>query len=408
MIPTTFYLDCRAVKEGSPAPLKVRMTFKKRTLLVSLGLKILPVQWDAVTSHIVNHPKKKQLNDYITIRLAQINTELMRLEIEGKLKTFSPTELRILLEGKEDVSDRNKGNFVKKYLAFAATRNAEGTRTAYRTTLARLEAFDKDLAKRSFEDIDKDYLMRFDGFLALTNCRNARNVHYRNIRAVFNDAIDDEITTAYPFRKFKLRTEPTRKRSLTVQQLRTLRDYPVEEWQRKYRDIFMLMFYLIGVNAVDLFNAPKDAVMNGRLEYVRSKTHKGYSIKIEPEAQEIIDRYAGEEHLLDIMDGHKNYKDWLHRMGIALKSIGSSTRSGKGGKKSVTPLFPDLSQYWCRHTWATLAAELDIPKETIAAGLGHGGNSVTDIYIRYDYKKVDAANRRVIDFVNSEDGESAV
>lgn len=84
---------------------------------------------------------------------------------------------------------------------------------------------------------------------------------------------------------------------------------------------------------------------------------------------------------------------------IALKQIGPTERHGLGGRKTRYPLFPDLSQYWCRHTWATMAAELDIPKETIAAGLGHGGNTVTDIYIRFDQKKVDDANRRIIDYL---------
>ena len=45
------------------------------------------------------------------------------------------------------------------------------------------------------------------------------------------------------------------------------------------------------------------------------------------------------------------------------------------------------------------AASLDIPKETIAAALGHGGNTVTDIYIDFDRRKVDEANRRVLDWV---------
>lgn len=56
--------------------------------------------------------------------------------------------------------------------------------------------------------------------------------------------------------------------------------------------------------------------------------------------------------------------------------------------------------YIFRHSWATLAAELDIPKETISAGLGHEiGSDVTSIYIKFDQKKVDDANRRVIDYV---------
>lgn len=72
---------------------------------------------------------------------------------------------------------------------------------------------------------------------------------------------------------------------------------------------------------------------------------------------------------------------------------------GKYGKKTVYPYFPKISTYWARHTWATIAASLDIPKETIAAALGHGGNTVTDIYIDFDRRKIEAANRRVIDWV---------
>lgn len=52
------------------------------------------------------------------------------------------------------------------------------------------------------------------------------------------------------------------------------------------------------------------------------------------------------------------------------------------------------------HTWATLAAYLEIPKETIAAALGHGKKDVTDIYISFDQNKIDEANRRVIDYLN--------
>ena len=59
----------------------------------------------------------------------------------------------------------------------------------------------------------------------------------------------------------------------------------------------------------------------------------------------------------------------------------------------------ELTIYWGRHTWATLAAGLDVPKDTIAVALGHGGNTVTDVYIDFDRRKVDVANRRVIDLV---------
>lgn len=66
----------------------------------------------------------------------------------------------------------------------------------------------------------------------------------------------------------------------------------------------------------------------------------------------------------------------------------------------MTPLDKKLTWYWARYSWATYAAELDIPKDTISEALGHShGAKVTGIYIKYNRDKVDAANRRVIDYV---------
>lgn len=254
----------------------------------------------------------------------------------------------------------------------------------------------------TFESMDKSWLENFEAWMAKTMKVNAYAIHLRNIRTVFNYAIDEEYTTLYPFRRFSIKKEETRKRSLTAEQLRLLRDYPCEEYQIRYRDMFMLMFYLIGVNAADLFNAKHSALVNGRFEYKRAKTGKLYSIKVEPEAQVIIEKYKGKDYLLNIMDEYGNYKDFLHRMGIGLKQIGETERKGLGGKKSRNPLFPDLSSYWARHTWATVAAELDVPKEVIAHALGHSwaNSTTTDIYVHFDMRKVDKANRKVIDYVN--------
>lgn len=279
---------------------------------------------------------------------------------------------------------------------FIGKKQKEGTRTVYTTTRNKIYKYDP---KATFETIDRRWLEGFEMWMVKSGMKtNAYAIHLRNIRSVFNYAIDNEYTTLYPFRKFKIKKEETRKRSLSVEQLRMLKDYPCEEYQIRYRDMFMLMFYLIGINAADLFLAKPEDLDNGRLEYKRAKTGKLYSIKVEPEAIEIIDRYKGKGYLLNIMDEYKDYKNFLHRMGIALKEIGVMERVGRGGKKVREPLFKDLSSYWSRHTWATIAASIDIPKETISEALGHSiGSSVTSIYIKFDRKKVDEANRKVID-----------
>lgn len=41
---------------------------------------------------------------------------------------------------------------------------------------------------------------------------------------------------------------------------------------------------------------------DGYVNYRRAKTKKMYSIKVEPEALEIINRYRGKGHLLNLLD----------------------------------------------------------------------------------------------------------
>ena len=405
MATTKLYLDTRATTPGCPAPIKISLCLHGKTATHSTGVKIMPEQWDKITCKIVKHPQRMYLNTVLSQQKNEWDMALIKLIESGQARTASSVTVlkRMILEelDPDEFKKREEGVFLRRFRDYTESREAEGTREKYRQTLQKMADFDKDLGRRTFEEITRHWLSGFDRYMARTApSANARAIHLRNIRAVFNDALDDEIITCYPFRKFKIKTVKTRKRSLTAEQLRQLISYPVEEYQIIYRDMFMLMFYMIGINAVDLFLSRPYAIANGRLEYTRAKTKRLYSIKVEDEAADIIEKYKGQDFLINIMDGRANYVDFLHRMDKALKQIGPVQRQGRGGKKIRTPLFPELSQYWCRHTWATIAAELDIPKETIAAGLGHDlGNPTTSIYINFDMKKVDEANRRVIDYV---------
>lgn len=370
----------------------------KNVIRVSTPYKSVPENWQdgQYNKKEINYQRKNNhLKDIIQ------KAERLIIEVSENNRVVSDAYLRDKL--KEIVKGKMPIDkvFVDYIDEFAKTKLNARTVDIYIQTKNKIQKFDSDC---KFEDIDRAWLTKFERWMIDSGMKtNACAVHMRNIRAVFNYCIDEEYTTLYPFRKFKIKKEETRKRSLTVEQLRTLRDYPCEEYQIRYRDIFMLMFYMIGINAIDLFHAKESDVVDGRLEYKRSKTGKLYSVLIQPEAQAIIDKYKGKNYLINVLDEYKNYKDFLHRMGDALKDIGPMERKGLGGKKIRQPLFKDISSYWARHTWATIAASLDIPKEVISAGLGHEiGSSITSIYIDFNMKKVDDANRAVIDYVNKE------
>lgn len=404
MASTKFYLDCRRSKPGQPSVLKIAIGHGNKTSYISLDARLLPNQWDSSKEKVKEHPDKQILNAYIYEMKQNVDAQIIFLTREQKIKSMSANDIRDFIMEELD-PDRKKAKEDKTTFLYRfnqyASRMKPGSKRTFDHTLNRLMAYvgEAALKKLKFEDMTVDWLTGFDVFMARTApSKNSRNIHFRNIRTVFNDAIEDSITSFYPFRRFKIKGEVTAKRDLSVEELRRLVYFDCEECAVKYRDYFMLMFYLMGINNVDLCNLKE--ISKGRLEFHRTKTNHFFSMKIEPEAMALIEKYRGEEWLLDILDHWSDATFFLKKMNKHLQKIGPVTRSGLGGKKTYTPLFPKLTTYYARHSWASIASSLDIPIETISAGLGHEyGNRITAIYINYDNRKVDVANRKVIDWV---------
>lgn len=398
-----FILDTRERKDGSN---KVMLSFihKGFRKQAALGIKIHPENWDAeqclVTSKEKNHRHINQRLQFfrsaaegVILRHYGLNSEGATIYADLEAALF-PDKVE---EKKEEEAAANTLLEVAK--RFTALKK-ESTRLTYERTVKHIETFVSKGQTNILDEVNKSWLTGFDNYLAESNpSPNARALHFRNLRAIFNYALDEELTANYPFRRFKIKTVKTDKRSLSVETLRQVLDYPVEDWQVMYRDMFKLSFMLMGINFADMLNLKRSDMREGRIVFNRHKTARLYSMKVETEAMALIEKYAGTDHLLSIMDSRKDYLQYVRQTNNALRKIGDCDRSGLGGKKTHHAICPELSTYWARHTWATIAASLDIPKETIAAALGHGGNTVTDIYIDFDRRKVDEANRKVLDYV---------
>lgn len=404
MANTRFFLDQRNVQDNKPAVLKIAIAHKRQSALISLDVKILSSQWDDARKQVINHQQKHMLNAYINGIKFQLDTLLVKLTSDGTISTLSASEIKELcmdeLKPERKQAKEEKSTFLYRFTKYAE-RMRPGSRKTFDHTLKRLTAYvgEAALKKLKFEDITVAWLTDFDIFMAKTApSKNSRNIHFRNIRTVFNEAIEDDITSFYPFRRFKIKNEVTAKRDLSVEELRRLVYFDCEESAVKYRDYFVLMFFLMGINNIDLCHLKE--ITKGRLEFHRTKTRHFFSMKIEPEAMALIEKYKGEKWLIDILDHWSSDEFFRKKMNKQLQKIGPVKRSGRGGKKEYEPLFPKLTTYYARHSWASIAASLDIPIETISAGLGHEyGNRITAIYIHYDNKKVDVANRKVIDWV---------
>lgn len=416
-----WYLDLRRTSDEGKGRLYMVIYNNGTAAQIATGLMLHKNEFEA--GKVVGVPMAGKLTQMLGIKRAKLQLDIEELACNGyevdKMKAAEIKKAVLAKRGNDGEEGNGEGNGAGNETAFGtfaekfiARRGKERTRQVYEMTLRKMGGY-CDVGRLRFADISVGWLRDFEQWLGATCCVNTRGIHLRNIRAVMNAAIDEGVVPAdlYPFRRFKIKKEETMKRSLSVGDLRRLRDYPCEGWQRKYVDVFMLSFYLAGINLVDLMGLPPLGA-DGVIRYRRSKTGVLCQLSVPPEARAIIERYRGERHLLwfgeRLKPGAEGWHDWLHRFNEGLQKVGPSgymyvRRKGQcGGKQRVkvyNALFPELTSYWARHTWATLAAEIDVPDAVIDAALGHRSPCrMADIYIRRDARKVDEAVRRVIEY----------
>lgn len=374
-------------------------------------------QWspDHPSGPVINHPCARSYNTILRARMAQAQEVLANLTLahgpSGVTIDMLKTELQRQIdptkaerEEKRRADEERRARSVEViYYQFMHQHHGR-TAEIYRDTMTRLRKF-ADLDTLQFEDITVPWIHKFDEFLSATRGVNSRSIDLRNIRAVCHYAWINDITTTYAWKAYSIKREEGDVDPLTVQQFSDIFKADMDPDLVHYRDMALLGFYLIGINLVDLHALTADNIKNGYLTYRRAKTGRKYTIKIEPEAEEILKKYQGKEHLLDWADSYKSHKDYMKHQNDALQKIGPYAIKSAKNKRGVTyyykeyeAIMSDLTWYQFRHTWATFAASLDISKDIIALCLGHGKRTVTDVYINYDQKKIDDANRKVIDY----------
>ena len=391
---TTLTLDTRRALQDGTYPVKLSVGGGSR-LYLATGVSVLADNW--VDGKVEGRKDAKRLNTILDNQKTRVKARLLQLREDGRLEKVSTAQLRRLLTAPDmdDVPEEDTRLSFYQVADMCVSTKDGRTRESYEYTLSKVRAF---AGKTLYlDDLDRVWLHRFQE--SVGGKVNSRAVHLRNLRHICNFALDEELTGHYPFRKYKIRTEETQKKALTLEQLRAYLHADLSERDQEYRDTFLLMFYFRGINVGDLAALTENDIVDGRIEYRRSKTGQLFSIKLEPEMLEILERWKGERHLLRCFDRYAAYHDYNRRLREALKRI-----KGPDGD----PVEPECSSNWARHTWATLCAELDIPDPTITLGMGHStaGHRTTAIYIKRDPRKVDEANRKVIDYLwGKEKGE---
>ncbi len=385
----SYYLDARRLKKNGKAPLKIAVSYgANKRFFIPAHVDLAPTQW---CGRVTRRSDKYELQQILDEYLNKVEIEVLKMTWSKEIYNLPQKIIRSKLEQAMQAS-MTKPTIVQLLERFIEEKSKENTKKVYLNTLSKIKEFCGD--DTVITEMDKNFLKRFDGFLVSQGLRtNTRGIHMRNLRAIYNEAIDLKYVSVddYPFRTFVIKKEDTLKRNIPPAKIRDIYNYHTDPRKKQYADMFMLMFFFRGINIVDLCHL-KEITSDGYIEYRRSKTGGMLRVKVEPEAMEIIERYRGKKYLLNILDRYKNYKDYAHRLNDNLRKLTDETGE---------PIYEKLSTYYTRHSWGTIAAskELQFSQDLIGAALGHKKKTVTDIYIEYDYTIIDDANRHLIDWV---------
>ena len=376
----------RSFDKNGTAPLYICVNHASSSCYIPMpGVRLKSSQWDKVKKKVVNHPQADTINSVALSTLAKANEAVMQL---GSVRGWSTAKVRDKIAEYIYPSDDVDTGFMAVMQSYTNQCDKPNTKDKFDQTATHIKRWlgAKGARTLQFADITPDWLTAFDRYL-VNYCPavNSRSIHLRNVRTIFNFALNHQLTTApYPFRRYKIKSAPSNPTPLTIEQLRLLwSHHPHTPAQTYALDIWRLTFALIGINLVDLANLK--TISQGRINYTRRKTMRLYSIKVEDCAKRLIQAHRGRNTLVDILQRYKSVHVATSMLNRHLKDIASDLG------------LPPITTYTARYTWATLALSIDTPIEVISQALGHSyGMAVTLGYIVPDRRKVDEANRKVL------------
>ena len=247
-------------------------------------------------------------------------------------------------------------------------------------------------------EIDSDTMMLYEAWLKSKEiCPNSTSFYMRILRAVYNRAVEKELTEQkYPFKHVYTGIDKTVKRAVPLKTIKRIKelDLTLKPHLDYARDMFLFSFYTRGMSFIDMAYLKKSDLKNGILTYRRRKTGQQLMVKWEKCMEEIVTKYeacSATQYLLPIITNplaseRVQYMNALSRVNVALKEVAR-----------LADLQIPLTMYCARHGWASIAKSKNIPLSVISEGMGHDSEETTRIYLAsLDTSVVDRANSLIL------------
>ena len=254
----------------------------------------------------------------------------------------------------------------------------------------------------ALSDITPSIIANYDKYLRKHTKMNDTTIDMMlgRTRTVINFAKKEQLVKydIDPFAFRKISSSPVRDAAISLTDIKKIIDYkPKYKKHIVARDVFLLSFYLGGMNLIDMLSV--DFKGKESITYIRTKSKRlsrgenKICIPVHDKAKEIINKWMGKNGKLDF--GYKfEYKNFNCFIGRGIREMADELE-----------INDRVIMYSARKTFAQFASDLGIPDAVIDHCLGHSDRSrgVIRYYTKVKQKQAEIAVNRVIDYVFNPD-----
>ena len=342
---------------------------------------------------VVCRKDAKIMNQRLAYVLSEYQEKLNEIDNQDM---YSCSQIKEILEGKNQV---NKLVTIKEYMERRIADFRKDGRNSYADmnvyTLEKILSILGNISLQSFSTSTIDKFIR--GMSSLSNA--TKQMRLTHLKARINEAIKEGIVKydVHPFAYVKMPKPSVKMLDLTIDEFSRILHLKTNHRKLSLaRDLFLLSFYLGGMNLADIV---ENEFNDDMVRYVRKKTankkegEKIVTFTIPEEARAIIRKYISRNGKLNF--GYKfTYQNFQRYVNHCLKDLGKKLE-----------IKSNISFYSARKTFSQFAFDLGIRTEIVEYCLGQSMKENRPIYnyVRVMQRQADAAIRMVIDYTNNPD-----
>jgi len=386
---TAIILDKRFKNKNGKYSVKLRITNNRVQKHYATGYHLSEEEWLASQQ---DNPRRE--NKEHKLVFSQI--EAKALGIIKNLDAFS-FELFEKKFFQNPESRKDLLVLMQQYIDKLKSENRLTTAESFRSALRSFVAFSKTLksGKVIINQVTPQWLQKYETFMIDKGSSiNTVGIYLRNLRAVFNLAIEEGIidSSFYPFgkRKYQIPAGQNLKKALTLADIQKIIKYkPESKAEEKARDLWIFSYLCNGANIKDIALLQYKNINGSSLTFIRAKTArstrgqmKPIKVMLLPEITAIIEKWGTnssnpDDYVFGIISQPDKPAERLAKIRQATKTINKYI--GRIGAELQFDV--KLTTYYARHSFATVLKRSGAPIEFISESLGHKDLKTTENYL---------------------------